>query len=1054
MKTILRNFAILSVLILSLQAKAQLLEENFESGNFPPAGWNVQSGWGSITWSDYWGVSGYGNGDYSAYYDGYYWDGDVDSLITPVFGKTFGESLIFDFAYAPYDNSFRQRQGDGSYIYSDLYIYYRTDGDNEWYYLETIPGTTLQTAPPTSSFFEPSSSEWGTYSVQLPDFTVQIAIVADNFNSNSLYLDNVKVDYAPTGSDLAVRQVYGKGQYARPYLTGDTIRANIKNEGGVFFSNFYVYLELTGANNYVDSVLVNSLAVGQNIDVSFAPYTPVMNGPTQIRVYVQPDDVISNDEAFYAMRVNNNIMSYNDTTGSVSGGIGWFGEGYWLSRYSLTNANTRVKAVNVRITFGNANQVIRGVIVDQNGIMVAKSDPYRIKLSDEGNFVSLKLSDPVPHRIYAPNTSFYLGVEQTAIASTDDAYGIQSSQAEDPARGNTFYASTGLIPVGSPINYLFEWTSSGRWNIEAVIAPVTSADVGISNLGPLNEQYFNSATIQPKGRVHNNATSGSANATVIRRITPGGYTSSQNVVIPANSSVEVTFANWTFTSGTAYTVRDSIVLSGDTDLSDNVMSAPIIPRVAKDLAVVYSKIEDRDSLVRAIINDGRYASNFDTVPINYNGSLKTWKIVFMNARRSGNWPLPMRDSMKAYIDASTAANKKTLVMFHNASTEVDPSIAPWSSPADTIFLRQYLKAAFVGHDWQNNVPAGSKFKGKNYFSSVTQDSVYDYFSTFNIYAPDLIRPVNGSFTAFVPRSITGTGNDSAIAVAYAGPNYNTFFMSNQFHALRAKVGGAADGPVRIYARIIDWIQGTASNAKVLDLTMLLEGFYNQGINQMIGDSVRVFLRSASSPYPIVDSARGKLSQNGLASFVFNNASNGVNYYIQVKHRNALETWSKTAVAFTSNYRAYDFTTDSAKAYGNNMVKKGTRWVFYGGDVNQDGFIDGTDNNIVDNDAFNFIGGYVKSDLNGDDFVDASDYAISDNNAFNFIGKIVPPGASALVSGKGSIEADLPSISESAPQLTEPRIDHEIYERFKNSYGTRKPGLIQRNIGGTSILIAE
>lgn len=1030
----MKSLKILCILLIGLLyvsvSKAQLIDEDFESGLFPPTGWSNPGGWGSVVWSNYWGVSGYGIGDYSAFYDGYYWDGDVDSMITDVFSQTTGEALIFDHAYAPYDNTLRQRGNSaGTYIYSDLYIYYRLDGDDEWYLLDIVTGTSLQTSSPTWGFFEPTSSEWGTRSIELPYGTVQISFVADNFNSNNLYLDNIRVDYAPTGTDMAVNQVYAKGLYPRLHNYSDTISAHIQNLGATSFQNSYVYMEMTGANYHLDSVFVPELNSGQSMVVSFPPYQPISNGMTNIRVFVPVDDNSSNDEAYYNMGVNQNVISFNDTTVGYCCGIGWFGEGYWLTRYRVDDPNTRIKRVKLSVTGAptNVGQIVRAVVLDSAGTIVAKSDPYKLKASDDNTFVSFNVSDPVPYKVRSSSSTFFVGIEQTAIASSDDAYGIQRSQDESPTRENTFFGAYGMKPVGTQLG-VFPWTD--RWGMEAVITSISNTDVGISSVGQINEQYYSSATTQPKGKVYNSAASGSANATVFRKISPGGYINSQSVNIPANSSVEVTFANWTFTSGTAYTVTDSIVLAGDNDLSDNVLKGTVTPRVAKQLAVVYSKIEDRDSLVRAINLDGRFAGNFDTIPMHYNGSLRPFKYVFMNFRRAGNWTDAMRDSIKAFIDASTAANKKSFVLFHNTLTYVDPQISFNPNPADTIFLRQYLKARFVSENWQVLVPADRKFKGKNYFSTVTQDSLYDEWD--GNYNPDLIRPVNGSFAAFVPQNVTGSGNDSAIAVAYAGPNYNTFVMSNQFHALRAKNGGLTDGPGRIYARIIDWINSTNTNAKVLDLTMLIEGFYDQGANTMVRDTVRVYLRNTSSPYAVVDSAKGYLGTNGVQSFVFNNASNGVNYFIQVKHRNAVETWSRTGSSFTSNYLAYNFTSDSGKAYGFNMVKKGAKWVFYGGDVNQDGFIDGTDNTLIDNDAFNFISGYVKTDLNGDDFVDASDFAISDNNAYLFIGEVTPGSEPEfmVLNNADMNYTTSPAVTETA--TGELKIDHEIYERFRNA----------------------
>jgi hypothetical protein len=90
---------------------------------------------------------------------------------------------------------------------------------------------------------------------------------------------------------------------------------------------------------------------------------------------------------------------------------------------------------------------------------------------------------------------------------------------------------------------------------------------------------------------------------------------------------------------------------------------------------------------------------------------------------------------------------------------------------------------------------------------------------------------------------------------------------------------------------------------------------------------------------------------------------------------------------------YDFTSSTSQAFGNNMKQVDTsplKFGIFSGDVNQDGSVDGLDLSIVDNDAFNFVSGYVNSDVNGDNVSDALDIGITDNNAFNFVGKITPP----------------------------------------------------------------
>ena len=157
------------------------------------------------------------------------------------------------------------------------------------------------------------------------------------------------------------------------------------------------------------------------------------------------------------------------------------------------------------------------------------------------------------------------------------------------------------------------------------------------------------------------------------------------------------------------------------------------------------------------------------------------------------------------------------------------------------------------------------------------------------------------------------------------------------------------------------------------------------------DTVRVYLRNTSNPFAIVDSAKSVIdSVSFVAPLVFKYANSGT-YYLQVIHRNALETWSKTGgEAITKGvFASYDFTSAQSQGYGSNLVLTGSYWLLYSGDVNKDGSIDGTDLSDIDNDAFNFESGYRVTDVNGDNTTDASDLAITDNNVSNFVSKLTP-----------------------------------------------------------------
>lgn len=203
------------------------------------------------------------------------------------------------------------------------------------------------------------------------------------------------------------------------------------------------------------------------------------------------------------------------------------------------------------------------------------------------------------------------------------------------------------------------------------------------------------------------------------------------------------------------------------------------------------------------------------------------------------------------------------------------------------------------------------------------------------------------------------------------------------------VTGTADPEVFNFGTDIVTFKYIQQVNRVLELTAFVQGFYDSGSDKMTKDSVKVYLRNSSPPYDLVDSCNGTLNSAGKGIFEFPNAANGTPYFIVVKHRNSIETWSAAGETFTSNSLAYDFTTSANKAYGNNLIQKGNKFCIFSGDVNQDGSIESADLSLIDNDAANLLTGYVQSDINGDSVIDGNDALIAGNNADLYIIVINP-----------------------------------------------------------------
>jgi hypothetical protein len=190
----------------------------------------------------------------------------------------------------------------------------------------------------------------------------------------------------------------------------------------------------------------------------------------------------------------------------------------------------------------------------------------------------------------------------------------------------------------------------------------------------------------------------------------------------------------------------------------------------------------------------------------------------------------------------------------------------------------------------------------------------------------------------------------------------------------------------------------------LNLKFFLEGFYI-GLGKMQStlsdleivaslnetDSIEVLLWSSLNLNNLSPDfqMKGILHSDGTISLSFPAVSYGNSYYIVVKHRNSIETWSALPIVFSSGFINYDFTTGYNKAYNdgiNNPMRNmgGGVYAIYSGDINQDGGVDISDMQLTENDVSNFAFGYNASDCQGDGGTDISDMQIIENNGGFFI----------------------------------------------------------------------
>jgi hypothetical protein len=199
--------------------------------------------------------------------------------------------------------------------------------------------------------------------------------------------------------------------------------------------------------------------------------------------------------------------------------------------------------------------------------------------------------------------------------------------------------------------------------------------------------------------------------------------------------------------------------------------------------------------------------------------------------------------------------------------------------------------------------------------------------------------------------------------------------------------------------------------KTLSLKLYLEGLYNTGTGLMkqaqglagpqfgpgIADKVTVELHEITPPYSISTLyppfTNADLKTDGTMTINTIPGTITGSYYVVIKHRNIIETWSKLGgIPFAGAGPVnYDFTTSASQAYGDNQKLMNGVYAIYAGDPNQDGIVDGSDMLMIDNASQTpVLMGYFPQDINGDGIVDGTDMLMIDNNSQNPVAQVKKP----------------------------------------------------------------
>jgi hypothetical protein len=341
-------------------------------------------------------------------------------------------------------------------------------------------------------------------------------------------------------------------------------------------------------------------------------------------------------------------------------------------------------------------------------------------------------------------------------------------------------------------------------------------------------------------------------------------------------------------------------------------------------------------------------------------------------------------------------NSKNTKFFYNSISITKGSATVSSNVA------YYNTGTTTGNQLLNNIFSNTKGGYAAYFSSTTIDS-----SNYNcLFSTGSNLVYWGALRTDLAAYQAASGRDAYSVSIY--PQFTDSTMNlhinnpalTQIATSVPEITDDIDGQIRGFFPTIGADEFIAS--KTLNLTLFLEGLFN-GVDMnpaqddmgdhwgsTIADEITVELRDAVDPSIIQATFTNQmLNTNGSCTVTIPSSLND-SYYIVIKHRNSIQTWSEIPLGFTNSPINYDFSIAASKAFGDNQIEVSPGvYALFVGDVNQDEVIDLSDLVEMDTDLTNGTVAYVVYDLNGDGVVDLSDLVAIDVNLTNGIVALYP-----------------------------------------------------------------
>ena len=394
----------------------------------------------------------------------------------------------------------------------------------------------------------------------------------------SILKPTLRIHHPINNDDLEVQDIYALGTIPILMRQADSIKLAFYNAGSSEVTNRKVYINVSGANTFYDSITISKAQPYTRQFAYFDSYTPTNQGIDSIELTLGSDDNDSNNVITKNVVVNYNVYSHVDPFQGNSGGIGFNGQtGDFVAKFYVKGESF----INqISVDFSSNNLPFQLGIWDDNGANGGPGTELFMSdtsLSSTGTYIMSVLP-----RVKVED-GYYVGIRQASNINVGFSF-----QYERPVRPSTFFFTA---PAGftdwTPFSPGFDFNFNIRPRLQVAndlgVYAIASPQENDSILYSLTDSLQLSATFINYG--YKNQGVALANFVVTNRFGQTVFSNNKLLSLNAGDSITVDFGKLSLFNLGEFTATASVNISTDSVIDNNSQSIDFYLIKKNDVAV-------------------------------------------------------------------------------------------------------------------------------------------------------------------------------------------------------------------------------------------------------------------------------------------------------------------------------------------------------------------------------------------------------------------------------------------------------------------------------------